>query len=249
MIITSRTTWGARHGTGNVTAGAKLEAYLHHSGAAILTPTSTRFAEEAEIRRIEDYHARTKGWGRIGYTHVVAPSGRIYEGTGWGRVGAHTGGRNSSSYGICVLMDGSTTAPRAEVAAVVQEWRLLGIRLGHLHPQHSFRGHRAVVATECPGDRLWNAVLLPLTASPTPTVSGDAAIAPMPTLRMGSGGATAPVHLREAVRELQRRLGMRDEHRTGYFGPITDAAVRAFQQRVGLTADGVVGPATWAKLL
>jgi putative chitinase len=57
-------------------------------------------------------------------------------------------------------------------------------------------------------------------------------------LKLGSEG--------EEVKKLQIKLGVDP---IGKFGPKTDAAVKAWQAANGLAADGVVGPATWAKLM
>ncbi len=57
-------------------------------------------------------------------------------------------------------------------------------------------------------------------------------------LKLGSEG--------EDVKKLQIKLGVDP---IGKFGPKTDAAVKAWQSRNGLAADGVVGPNTWAKLM
>ncbi|PWT74004.1 MAG: hypothetical protein C5B60_07415 [Chloroflexi bacterium] len=65
-----------------------------------------------------------------------------------------------------------------------------------------------------------------------------------PTLRTGSRG--------EDVRELQQLLNRHGASPPlivdGSFGPRTDVAVRAFQNRRSLVVDGIVGPRTWAAL-
>ena len=54
----------------------------------------------------------------------------------------------------------------------------------------------------------------------------------------------------DCVSIIQRLLNKRGNKLTddGDFGPRTDAAVKRFQRKVGLTPDGVVGPQTWAGL-
>ena len=61
-------------------------------------------------------------------------------------------------------------------------------------------------------------------------------------LRSGSSGGT--------VRLVQQKLNSLGERLTadGRFGAATAAAVQRFQRRNGLTADGVVGEGTWAKM-
>jgi peptidoglycan hydrolase-like protein with peptidoglycan-binding domain len=58
-----------------------------------------------------------------------------------------------------------------------------------------------------------------------------------PWLRQGSVG--------DSVKELQRILGVATD---GVFGRLTERAVREFQFSHDLAVDGIVGPATWAKL-
>ncbi|MDX6254860.1 MAG: hypothetical protein QOJ11_1194 [Frankiales bacterium] len=64
-----------------------------------------------------------------------------------------------------------------------------------------------------------------------------------PTISRGSTG--------EPVRRLQRALRRTPDLSLvvdGIFGPVTEAAVRLFQEGAGLAADGVVGSLTWAAL-
>ena len=77
----------------------------------------------------------------------------------------------------------------------------------------------------------------PKVAQSSPANRAIAPGAPSELLRIGSKGA-------EVVR-IQSALGVTPD---GVFGTQTDLAVRGFQQRSGLAADGIVGPHTWGAL-
>ncbi|KZL48005.1 MULTISPECIES: peptidoglycan-binding domain-containing protein [Cyanophyceae] len=75
-------------------------------------------------------------------------------------------------------------------------------------------------------------------ARSSPRFSGPS----LPTLRFGSSGTS--------VRVLQRLLvsngyAIRVD---GAFGPLTETAVKAFQNQRSLGVDGIVGPVTWQQL-
>lgn len=64
----------------------------------------------------------------------------------------------------------------------------------------------------------------------------------LPTLGFGSSGVSVKVLQRVL---LSNGYGVRVD---GVFGALTESAVKAFQNRRNLLADGVVGPKTWRKL-
>src|SRR3954465_9266719 len=68
-------------------------------------------------------------------------------------------------------------------------------------------------------------------------------LSPWPLVRQGDRD--------HPVKTLQYLLAARNHPVTvdGIFGPLTEAAVRAFQQEKGLAVDGIVGPNTWSALI
>lgn len=130
-ILIPRSTWGAEHGRGHATGGAKASVTFHHFYRPNVGVVST--AKEREtMRSVEDYHGRvlTPSNPRIGYQIVIFQSGNPYEGTGWGRIGAHAAGQNTARVGIAFAIDGDsvTLTPEAVETArrVVQEGRERG---------------------------------------------------------------------------------------------------------------------------
>ena len=108
------------------------------------------------------------------------------------------------------------------------------------------RGRRQWLRSRWWGVAVATLILMPTVAPAAIALTAvELAQAPArPTLRLGSTG--------NAVSEIQAMLillGYLEEPVDGRYREPTEAAVKAFQAETGLTDDGIVGPATWDKLL
>lgn len=161
--VIPRARWGAKHGRGHAMSGAKNKVVAHHDG---VSPSRSKpgmsIDEESAIMRVfENHHAKTltPTNPRIGYSFVVMQTGRLYEGCGWGRIGAHTGGLNSSAYGWCFPIHGGQTAPTREAINAFRWHVAEGVRLGHIAAQHIVSGHQDHGKPDCPGDKVYDEVV------------------------------------------------------------------------------------------
>ena len=80
------------------------------------------------------------------------------------------------------------------------------------------------------------------TAATSTTAPPRVVTSPSDSVRLGDTGPGV-----EQIQASLKAAGY-DLQPDGIFGPVTDTAVRDFQQKNNLAVDGVVGPKTWAKL-
>jgi N-acetylmuramoyl-L-alanine amidase len=155
-MIYDRDFWRAQHGQGHRMVGPDPCALvvIHHAAVPDIPCGVGRDRERAVLRAIEQHHVRTNGWAGIGYSFCVFQSGNVYVGRGWRRVGAHTRGRNSTAYGICIVIDGVVTDPSAAAIEGCRDIITAGIRLGHIDPDYRIGWHALYAQTACPGARV-----------------------------------------------------------------------------------------------
>lgn len=166
--IKSRKAWGANEKmmTWKPKQGSIRAATIHHTAG---TNNYSKSNVAPIIRGIYAYHAKTRGWGDIGYNFLVDKYGRVWEGRSGGvtkqTVGGHAVKYNTNSTGISVLGNYETaTVSNAAVSAVVglAAWKLslhgvpakgkVTINGGKVSRIH---GHRNVAQTACPGRTLY----------------------------------------------------------------------------------------------
>lgn len=195
---------------------------LHHAAALKCSP--------ADIHR---WHLE-RGWAGAGYHYLVRKDGTVYSLRPEDTVGAHCEGYNSRSIGVCA--EGNFDVEQMEERQRASLHNLVRY-LKDEYPEAKIVGHRELAATNCPGK---NYPLEEIKKAAEKTWIDDVKDT---VLKRTSRGDTVK-RLQEALKQLGFNPGSID----GIFGPKTQAAVKAFQQKYGLTVDGIVGPQTWGKI-
>jgi hypothetical protein len=138
---------------------------VHHT--AMEVATDTRPAIE-RMRALYQYHAKSKGWGDIGYHYVIDENGQIYQGRAGGEyvVAGHTYCNNVGTIGVA-LMGNSDVEKPTQVQMKSLQWLLdtLGKEYNidytrnvifHGKTLAPIVGHRELVSTSCPGYYVFN---------------------------------------------------------------------------------------------
>ncbi|XP_016328862.1 N-acetylmuramoyl-L-alanine amidase isoform X4 [Sinocyclocheilus anshuiensis] len=133
--------------------------YIHHTAIPSKPCRSLQMCSK-NMRAMQHFHQKGRGWYDIGYSFVVGSDGYIYEGRGWMSVGAHTKGHNTVGYGVAFIGNYTAHLPaQYDMELVHHHLVKCGVNNGFLQENFTILGHRQVVAgTECPGESLYSEI-------------------------------------------------------------------------------------------
>jgi len=210
--------------------------------------SATDHPNHDSVEVMRRWHVDDNGWSDVGYHVFIRKDGVAEAGRPLERTPAAQAGNNTGTIAICLhgLEESKFTKAQFETLIDLSR-RILAAYEGGV----TFHGHNEVAAKDCPvfdyravlgldanGEMVFEPSAEPATSDEAEAVSTAAE----PLLRVTARGP--------AVRRMQERLKQagHDLGVDGIFGHGTLAALKAFQKAKGLTADGIVGPRTWAAL-
>ena len=223
MVDVYRSEYDSSIGSTEATrTSADIEVYEQHHTGAVGPVDLSEAGKRNWILGIEAYHRVTKGWSDIFYNLFVFADGEIWEGRHILR-----SSQRSLNDAVTVHIPGNNS-----VTTEAQHKSLLRVARWAASVPEKVRDHQQrPAATACSGvngritiERLRNELLMSV-------------VYPGFVVRDGDSGVF--------VKQVQAVVGVSVD---GAFGPLTEAAVKAWQSANGLSADGVVGPTTWAKM-
>lgn len=150
FFIRGRRLWKARKPLQKYRSNWKLPmtVIVHH--AADHGPGQNTIASEKRyLRAIQNFHmGPSRRWSDIAYNYLVMPSGRVWEGRGFGVVGAHAPDWNTRGIGVCFAGNGERGLSEKQIAAynnLINRLKRKGANIVDI------KAHGDVYPTSCPG--------------------------------------------------------------------------------------------------
>ena len=118
----------------------------------IIHCSATKEGRDIKMETIKSWHVKGRGWSDIGYHFIIELDGSVREGRPMHKVGAHTKGHNSSSFGICYVggVDDSNKPKDTRTKAQKDALKKLVAGLLEDYPEASVHGHNEFSSKACP---------------------------------------------------------------------------------------------------
>lgn len=204
---------------------------LHHAAAS-----------HCSAVQVHSWH-KARGWVGIGYHFFITKDGDIYRGRPLDCIGAHAGGYNYDSIGICfegnfeneVMQNAQEEAGRALVKSLTAQYKTIKL----------IQRHSDVNATACPGKNFpFDYIAHGIVPDSDPKEEAVYGINVAEIAR----GATGPDVLILQKMLIGNGFSCGRTKADGQFGANTEQAVKDFQKSRSILVDGIAGKQTWYKL-
>lgn len=153
--IISRAQWGGKTPTCRKMSTPVPNVIIHHTEGSFC---NTRATCSAQARNIQNYHMNTRKWCDIGYNFLIGEDGVVYEGRGWTTIGAHATPVNPISIGIAFFGSFTSRVPNNAALNAAKQLIACGVAKNFIKRNYVLKGHRNVMSTSCPGNRLYNLI-------------------------------------------------------------------------------------------
>ena len=189
---------------------------------------------------MRNYHVNSRDFADIAQHVTLFPDGKFLTGRDFGTTPASIKGHNAGAF--CVEMIGNFDKGKDSFKGRQKE-SMVGLANFFYKRNKYIRFHHENASKSCPGTSIGKEQFMKEVKAygkkeaPEPVIKKDKVPYPGYLIRKGSRGAV--------VGKIQKAVGVKDDQ---IFGKNTEAAVKAFQKKNKLSADGIVGKLTWNKL-
>lgn len=123
---------------------------MRNIDSIIIHCSDTPQGRDVPTEEIKRWHVEERGWSDIGYHFVIELDGSVKEGRPLAKVGAHAGGYNSKSIGICYVGGGGGIDTRTpeQIAAMVK--LVFELKVQFNIANENIIGHNEVSSKQCP---------------------------------------------------------------------------------------------------